>query len=420
MLDIQLISSPDLVPPEISSKLELRIPFYLYLLYQDKTLVAWAQVLFHNAEEHEIASVEVKPEYRYQGYGSRLIQFLLHHSDHPRLMLTTLEPEFYLKQGFHRLTTFPSFVNHTDPACQQCDPSRCNILAYDKPEGLERLRMDSSLFSEYRRVLKFSQPMICEYSWVNNLIWSFSENPHLLKIDDWIFVVVFPFESDPYGALLPYAEIPHAVMDETLARLKKLGISKLKFLTSRTQRHLKGFEISQCEDRSNFDYLYKTDDFAHYSGSPFEKKRNRMKKFLKVFPGHRLEPYLPHHRDAVLRFANDYFQQELKLPEMSSLSPLKTALHHEWTEGLLVWDNDELAGALFYSELNPHTAVVHFEIVKEQYDGLSALLNHELGKQLQGRTRFINREQDLGLPGLRKSKLSYRPYRILKKYEASI
>ena len=80
----------------------------------------------------------------------------------------------------------------------------------------------------------------------------------------------------------------------------------------------------------------------------------------------------------------------------------------------------EMVGILIYSNINPKTVMVHFEFIDNRYDGVAQLLNNCLGKKLQGTHLFINREPDLGIPGLRKSKLSYRPYRLLKKYVAEI
>jgi hypothetical protein len=66
--------------------------------------------------------------------------------------------------------------------------------------------------------------------------------------------------------------------------------------------------------------------------------------------------------------------------------------------------------------LNPETAVIHIEIVHPDYEGLSQLINREFVRREWADCRFINREQDCGLPGLRRAKMSYSPHHLVEKY----
>jgi hypothetical protein len=68
--------------------------------------------------------------------------------------------------------------------------------------------------------------------------------------------------------------------------------------------------------------------------------------------------------------------------------------------------------------LNRDTAVVHFEKAMTEYRGLYQLINQRFCiSELDG-FRFVNREQDLGIPGLRKAKESYHPHHMVDKYVA--
>lgn len=66
--------------------------------------------------------------------------------------------------------------------------------------------------------------------------------------------------------------------------------------------------------------------------------------------------------------------------------------------------------------LNKDTAVVHIEKANPEIRGLYALINQQFCEQAWGKVPFINREQDLGEPGLRTAKLSYNPIRLVEKY----
>jgi hypothetical protein len=66
--------------------------------------------------------------------------------------------------------------------------------------------------------------------------------------------------------------------------------------------------------------------------------------------------------------------------------------------------------------LNRETAVCHFEKADYFMEGLSQLVNREFARLLFTGCRYINREQDLGEPGLRIAKLSYHPAELVKKF----
>ena len=66
--------------------------------------------------------------------------------------------------------------------------------------------------------------------------------------------------------------------------------------------------------------------------------------------------------------------------------------------------------------LNRETAVCHFEKADHFMEGLSQLVNREFARLLFTDRRYINREQDLGEPGLRIAKLSYHPVEFVKKF----
>ena len=66
--------------------------------------------------------------------------------------------------------------------------------------------------------------------------------------------------------------------------------------------------------------------------------------------------------------------------------------------------------------LNKDTLVIHVEKAKSEITGLYQAINWEFLKNQAPDFRFVNREQDLGIGGLRKAKMSYNPVRLIKKY----
>jgi hypothetical protein len=70
------------------------------------------------------------------------------------------------------------------------------------------------------------------------------------------------------------------------------------------------------------------------------------------------------------------------------------------------------------SLVDDEMAVIHFEKADTAIPGLYAAINKMVLEHAFPQARFVNREEDMGIPGLRKSKESYNPLRMIHKYEA--
>ena len=84
-------------------------------------------------------------------------------------------------------------------------------------------------------------------------------------------------------------------------------------------------------------------------------------------------------------------------------------------------ENDQVLAVTMASRLSGNTMDVHFEKAREDVDGAYAAVNCEFARHLRMKypqIAFLNREDDLGLPGLRQAKLSYQPHHMEEKYNA--
>jgi len=428
MLDIKHFTNPNELPGDsvhfFNTSLPCRyknISRSYYLLYLDQQLIGWAQIFFHNNTEHEIEHLEIQPEHQGKGYGRKLLKFIIYNTSSSQLMLTTIRPDFFLKFGFKKMSSLPSFVDYTDKECQECQPEKCVALYYEKPDDLKKFGDCPMCQSRYLDLVEKSKPMINEYALTNNKMWSFVENPYFIDIDNTLFLVTYPFDHECYGVILPYHHISTSTLKKFINQMKAFQINKIKFSTSITlRRNPTLHEFTIQEDRDNFDYLYKISDFANFSGKKFEKKRNRLKKFIKNNKKYQIISYNKQHITDIIAFSKEISLKSLQISDIYGHNALEIGLKDNLLNGFFVKTEEKIAGLLLYSVLNPQTIVVHFELLDPCYDGLGAFMNHHLGQMLQGKYKFINREQDLGLPGLRQSKLSYRPYRLLKKYDILI
>ena len=93
-------------------------------------------------------------------------------------------------------------------------------------------------------------------------------------------------------------------------------------------------------------------------------------------------------------------------------------MHRLDVRGGCIRIDGKLAAFALGSELNGDTAVIHFEKADAAYDGLYAAINQMVLQNAFPDVRWVNREEDMGILGLRKAKESYGPVRQVHKYEA--
>ena len=190
--------------------------------------------------------------------------------------------------------------------------------------------------------------------------------------------------------------------------------------------------------RESGDYIYRTTDLAALAGKKYGKKRNHIKQFKTKRPGYRFEPltsgnlqdarqveekWLEEVLAAASAGANSAAGDDLKIEKEIIFFALENFERFEKVCGMtggLLYVDDKPAAFCVASLLSAAVTDVHFEKCLFEYarDGGYAVINNEFSKSVK--TEFINREEDLGIEGLRKAKLSYYPEEILEKYNGTI
>lgn len=176
-------------------------------------------------------------------------------------------------------------------------------------------------------------------------------------------------------------------------------------------------------DRPGSDYIYSATELASLKGRKFEKKRNHLAKFRRTYDYTYEIIDLHNIAECVAisdqwRIANAAQVGDSVNLEFSALK--RAAANYEQLGllgGLIRIDGKPVAFAIG-EEINPKVFLVHFEKALDGYDGLYAAINNEFADHHLTKYQFVNREEDMGVEGLRKSKLSYHPVLVLEKYRA--
>lgn len=178
------------------------------------------------------------------------------------------------------------------------------------------------------------------------------------------------------------------------------------------------------EDVNSFDYVYAVSDLTNLSGKRFHKKKNHVNRFDKLYDW----SYHPLSATDVTECLDLFRQwQENKTQGETAISEEEEAvreLFQNWdaldVQGGCIRVDGEMVAFSVGEPLCDETAVIHLEHANTAYDGAFAMMNQQfLIHQWQDFT-WVNREEDMGIPGMRRAKESYRPAFMVKKYVATL
>lgn len=180
-------------------------------------------------------------------------------------------------------------------------------------------------------------------------------------------------------------------------------------------------EFSYIPERDYFDYIYLREDLATLKGKKFQAKRNHVNKFKKQY-AYEYEPLTAELVPECLEFEAKWYKANRTDDDQEELTDERKsmifALNHFKELNLLggaIRIDHKLVAFTFGSPINQDTFGVHVEKADTDYDGAYSIINQEFASRIPEQYVYVNREEDLGIPGLRKAKLSYNPTILLPK-----
>jgi Uncharacterized conserved protein len=174
------------------------------------------------------------------------------------------------------------------------------------------------------------------------------------------------------------------------------------------------------EERNTFDYVYSSSELINLSGRKFHGKRNHLNQFLRKYQWAYL-PLTPELAEECLHIHSDWFNvtpsegRELSEEDEAMARILQNFAALKVTGGVIKVDGKITALAVG-EPLTPNTAVIHIEKANTEYDGMFPAINQQFAANCWAGYEFINREEDMGIDGLRQAKLSYNPVKMVDKY----
>ncbi|MDR2459859.1 MAG: phosphatidylglycerol lysyltransferase domain-containing protein [Deltaproteobacteria bacterium] len=198
---------------------------------------------------------------------------------------------------------------------------------------------------------------------------------------------------------------------------------------SRVPDHIAKFIIekrpnwSVVPDRDNSDYIYLGDKLRTLSGRAMHQKKNHFNYFRQNY-NHTTLPITPSLFDELLEVEDKWLTLKLERGgEGSQFTMEKEAIHNILSnfqtlevKGVAVKVDGRIEAFSIGEMLSEDTAVVHVEKGNPEIRGIYVALCSAFCSLIYPEATYINREQDLGLPGLRRSKESLKPLRLVDKF----
>jgi hypothetical protein len=257
---------------------------------------------------------------------------------------------------------------------------------------------------------------ISEFTFANIYLFRLTHNYRISRLENELFVISGKDDEQPFFML------PFGLPDGKTIKELFSNYQTMKAATGRQAEKLETMGYSVSEDRDNFDYLYSLENLVNLTGRKFHKKKNMLNIFIRNNEC-QAKPLLEEYRDDALQILERWNDQH---GGPSDFLAAKEALEKMWPL--------QLCGGIFYIEEEPaayclgeelalgESFVIHFEkaVLGEDFKGIYQYINQAFASILPEKYKTVNREQDLGDPGLRHAKMSYRPVDFVKKYKVEI
>jgi hypothetical protein len=290
---------------------------------------------------------------------------------------------------------------------------------------------DKQLFD---RFFQKYPPQNSEFTFTNLFMWRnyynflfFEYKDHLLLFSyDYLKKRREPIHSDSRDYIYffpPIGPHPDQIILEIFEQVDGAEIHRVPYKICENLKTTKKFtklKLAYTDDRNNWDYVYDRDEILNLAGNKYRQNRRWLQKFLNSY-NYEFQILT---QDLIMKC------KELQLEwceiractEDESLEAEQEAIYEAldnftalgFSGGILCVD-EKCAAYTFGEILNEETLVIHIEKAHLEFEGAYQAINNMFLSNCCKEVVYVNREQDLGIDGLRRAKESYKPIRMVKK-----
>ena len=272
-----------------------------------------------------------------------------------------------------------------------------------------------------------------ECSFVNLYLWGRGYG-QIAKVGDYLVQFIKYNETKYYAYPAGQGDLRY-VIDALIADARAYGHPmRMLGVTCNRKEELEALYPGQfrfTENRASFDYLYDINRLADLGGKKLQSKRNHCNRFQQDHPDWSVEVVTAENLQRCRDMAEVWYEQyDGETSEEHDFRIEKIALGRAFDdyealglEGLLLRAEGKVMAFTMGNQIQADTFDVNFEKAFAEINGAYPMINREFARYIRERhpdVVYLNREDDMGLPGLRKAKESYHPDILLCKATAEL
>jgi hypothetical protein len=279
---------------------------------------------------------------------------------------------------------------------------------------------DQELLAEF---LALAPHTTCDLALANLFIWKECEVPSLTFIKDNLCILI-KSHAEPRYFLEPLGK--ENFLDTIEICLRHAGRVSRAGIALAGQLPADRFHVTPLRD--HFDYVYEVRSLAELKGKKYDGKRNQIKKFTRLHPDYRFVSLERKHAGEALDLFDRWsHERENGNGGRAELPVTVLCQRHALEEAFASFDRLSLRGGavlvdgimegfIVASDSASETATAHLQYANSKIPGIYQVLLWETCRNILSSFTYLNLEEDLGIAGLRKTKLSYQPVRLEEKF----
>jgi hypothetical protein len=265
----------------------------------------------------------------------------------------------------------------------------------------------------------------CNYTFANLVGWQFWYCTEVCVLENAV-VLRYTFEGQRAYMVCTSEELSlellEALFDDsngdlTLIGLEDSQVAQLQTSFSGRLRHLACPRISVEPDRDQYDYIYRRTDLATLHGRHLDAKRNHIHRFRAEHPDFEYCPLTPEFFDECRRLTEIWQEEKNASDTIDVEKQVMETIFSNWDAlgmiGGSIFVDGRMVAFTYGSAVTTDTLDVCVEKADRHVEGAFAIINQQFAEHLPEQYIYLNREEDMGIPGLRQAKLSYHPEILL-------
>ena len=281
---------------------------------------------------------------------------------------------------------------------------------------------DKKLFDEYID----NSYENCEAVFGNLFIWRNISNTRFTIIDGALCVIYTKSNGKiatcyPFGKNFDLKNVTEKLKEYFLSKNQPLIFESVPNEYCENIRKIYGDSAEYFADRDLFDYVYTAESLINLSGKKLHSKRNHINKFLSLYENFEYKTLEKSMFDECFFNVNKWLLEKYSPDDRdykNELAVIKECFENYDKLGFIggaLFVNGKIAAFTIGEKYYKNSCVVHIEKADTSIEGAYTMINNLYIKNEWKDIKFVNREEDMGLEGIRKAKLSYKPHHMVEK-----